>query len=283
MTDAVKCEQIKTEDNKAEDSQPQKPSKDTQARKYLLTINNPLDKGYSQEKIRQILAHNFKSLIYYCMSEEIGGKDKTHHIHLFTMFSSPVRFSQITKYLPGAHVEMSRGTAINNKEYVFKEGKWKDTEKGGTNLRDTHYEWGEIPEERQGTRTDLAQLYELIESGASDYEIISQNTDHILNLERIGKVREMIKYEANRKIFRNLFVTYISGKTAIGKTRYALEKYGYENVYQVTDYKHPFDSYKGEDVILFDEFRSSLPITQMLVYLDGYPTTLPCRYYNGSI
>lgn len=60
-----------------------------------------------------------------------------------------------------------------------------------------------------------------------------------------------------------------------------MEKYGYENVYRVTNYKHPFDQYKGEDVILFDEFRSSLPLADMLKYLDGYPVTLPCRFTDS--
>ena len=59
-----------------------------------------------------------------------------------------------------------------------------------------------------------------------------------------------------------------------------MEKYGYQNVYRVTDYDHPFDSYKGQDVIVFEEFRSSLKIQDMLNYLDGYPCELPCRYNN---
>lgn len=57
-----------------------------------------------------------------------------------------------------------------------------------------------------------------------------------------------------------------------------MEKYGYENVFRAINYKHPFDGYKGQDVILFDEFRSSLMIDDMLKYLDGYPVMLPCRY-----
>lgn len=61
-----------------------------------------------------------------------------------------------------------------------------------------------------------------------------------------------------------------------------MERYGYENVYRVTNYQHPFDSYAGQDVILFDEFRSSLPISDMLKYLDGYPVMLPCRYADKA-
>jgi len=59
-----------------------------------------------------------------------------------------------------------------------------------------------------------------------------------------------------------------------------MEKYGYTNVYRVTDYAHPFDGYRGEDVIVFDEFRGQLKIYEMLNFLDGYPLELPCRYAN---
>ena len=59
-----------------------------------------------------------------------------------------------------------------------------------------------------------------------------------------------------------------------------MEKYGYTNVFRITDYTHPFDKYKGEDIIIFEEFRSSLKIQDMLNYLDGYPLELPCRYAN---
>ena len=41
-----------------------------------------------------------------------------------------------------------------------------------------------------------------------------------------------------------------------------------------------FDGYKGERIILFEEFRSSIPITNMLRYLDIYKVQLPCRYSN---
>ena len=32
---------------------------------------------------------------------------------------------------------------------------------------------------------------------------------------------------------------------------------GYSNVYAVDNYKHPFDGYAGEDVILLDEFTGA--------------------------
>ena len=47
------------------------------------------------------------------------------------------------------------------------------------------------------------------------------------------------------------------------------------------DYTHPFDSYKStHKIIIFEEFRSSIKIQDMLNYLDGYPCELVARYNN---
>ena len=39
-----------------------------------------------------------------------------------------------------------------------------------------------------------------------------------------------------------------------------------------------FDSYSGQDVLVFEEFNSQIPIEEMLNYLDIYPLMLPARY-----
>ena len=100
----------------------------------------------------------------------------------------------------------------------------------------------------------------------------------MLHLTRIEQARQTLLEETYRKEFRKLTVEYIWGETGVGKTRKVMEKHGYENVCRVTNYAHPFDSYNGQDVMLFDEFRSSLLLSDMLCYLDGYPLMLPCRY-----
>lgn len=45
--------------------------KDSQSRKWQLTINNPVEKGYTHEVIKSILI-DMKSLVYWCMADEIG-------------------------------------------------------------------------------------------------------------------------------------------------------------------------------------------------------------------
>lgn len=246
-----------------------------QSRKWQLTINNPLEKGYTHNAIKRNI-HTLKSLRYYCLSDEVA---KTHHTHVFLLFRSPVRFSTIKRLFPEAHIEKSYGSSVQNRDYVFKEGeKWSKDKKKETNLPDTHEEWGELPEERQGERNDLTALYELISEGKSNYDILEEQPEFISQIERMDKVRQIIQEENFKEVFRKLEVVYLFGDTGSGKTRSIMEQYGYANVFRVTNYRHPFDQYKGQDVIMFEEFQSSIPINQMLIYLDGYPVTLPCRY-----
>ncbi len=255
--------------------------KDTQSRKYLLTINNPRSKGITQETIREIIEEYFSTCIYYCLADEIGGKENTHHTHIFLMFSSAVRFSQIKKHFPAAHIDRCKGTAQENRDYVFKEGKHLETDKATTNLRETRFEWGDLPQEPgRGSRTDLAALHERIRSGISTLEIIEEFPEQILNMSRIELARQRIQFSENKSQLRELFVAYIHGRTGTGKTRSIYEIHSPETLYRITDYKNPFDNYEGEEILVLDEFRSSLNIEQILNILDIYPVTLPARYTN---
>lgn len=253
---------------------------DKQSRKYQLTINNPQDKGLDHEAIKKAL-EQFKSCVYWCIADEIGLETQTPHTHIFMMLKSPAKFSTVKKRFPEAHIEAAKGTAQENRDYVTKSGKWADDPKADTSVPDTFEEWGELPEEPgQGARSDIAEIYRQIDEGMSNAEIMAANPDAAMHIGKMDKIRQDILEARYRETWRNLDVTYIFGPTATGKTRGVMEKHGYGNVYRVTDYNHPFDRYAQEPVMCFDEFRSSLPIGDMLDYLDGYPLALPARYAN---
>ena len=251
----------------------------TQSRKWLLTINNPSEHDMTHEDIKLILS-KFKAVRYWCMCDEIGGKQSTYHTHLFIKSDTPIKFKTVKNKFPPAHIDFCRGTNQANRDYIRKEGKYANSDKSDTNLKDTFEESGECPEENQGRRNDLNFLYECIKDGLSNYEIMEINPDYMMQLDKIEYCRQIVRNEQFKNTFRDLNVEYRFGKTGKGKTREIMESYGYENVYRITDYLHPFDSYKGQDIIVFEEFRSSLRIQDMLNYLDGYPLDLTCRYNN---
>lgn len=252
--------------------------KDTRHHKYLLTINNPGEEWIHQ-KIREALA--LMKLKYWCMADEVGLEEQTPHTHIFFVAeSSAIRFSTVKKLFPTAHIDPAKGSSEENRDYVQKSGKWEDDPKGETSVPDTFEEWGELPVEQPGKRTDLAVLHQYLMDGRTNYEIMEINPDYMLSLDKIDRARQVIEEHRHRDTFRQVEVVYIWGKTGTGKTRGVMEKYGYSSVYRVTDYSHPFDSYTGEDVLLLDEYGSNFKIRELLNYLDGYPLTLPCRYTN---
>lgn len=251
---------------------------DTQSRKWQITINNPVEKGFTHEHIREIVG-GMKSVIYWCMADEIG-ENGTYHTHVYLQGRGGINFSTIKKRFDGGHFEMARGTSAENRDYITKSGKWEKTKKSETSVPDTFEEFGEMPVERQGRRNDIDDLYSMIKDGYSDYQILEVMPESLLNLEKLDRVRQVLRYEEFKNTFRQIDVTYMHGTTGTGKTRSVMEKYGFENVFRVTDYSHPFDGYKGQDVVIFEEFRSGFSFSDMLNYLDGYPLELPCRYAN---
>lgn len=59
--------------------------KDTMHRKFMITINDPFQKGYTHDVINQLLQTKFKNIVYYCFAEEKGSK---HHVHIFCVFKN---------------------------------------------------------------------------------------------------------------------------------------------------------------------------------------------------
>lgn len=253
-------------------------NKDTMSRKWQITINNPKEKGFLHCRIAELVG-TMKNVIYWCMADEIGDNE-TYHTHIYLHGRNGIRFSTVKNHFEGGHFEMAKGTSQQNREYVSKTGKWLNNKKHETCVDGTFEEFGECPIERQGKRNDLDDLYAMIKDGLSNYDILEQNPQFMLNLDKIERARQVVNEERYKNDWRDLDVTYIYGDTGTGKTRTIMEQYGYSSVFRVTDYLHPFDNYKGQDVIIFEEFRSSVRVADMLNYLDGYPLELPCRYSN---
>ena len=251
-----------------------------QRHSYQITINNPKEKGWDHHRIKEVLVTGFSTVRYFCMADEIGGETGTYHTHIYVCFTSRVRFSTVKKHFPEAHIEAAHGSVQSNIDYIRKAGKWEDTEKAETSVEASFEEWGTIPIQK-GKREDMAELYDLVKAGYSDAEILAINHDHILYLDKISKTRTTLlidKFKNTRRL--DLKVIYISGATGTGKTRGILDTYGDSEVYRVTDYLHPFDNYQCQPVLVFEEFRSSLKISDMLNYCDIYPIELPARYAN---
>lgn len=251
----------------------------TQSRKWSLVINNPLEAGLDHAAIREIL-HRF-SPAYFCMADEIATTG-TYHTHIFLYSPSPMRFSTIKGRFPTAHIEKAYGSAKDNRDYIRKEGRWADTEKAETAVPGTFEEWGDLPSEKEEASPDKYRLLQSLREGMTSLEAVEDNPDRFYHYREIETVRQSILEDTYSTTMRQVEVTYLFGASGTGKTRGIFERHNPKSICRITDYGGKngvrFDSYHGQEVLVFEEFHSQIPISAMLNYLDIYPIMLPARY-----
>ena len=90
------------------------------SRKYQLTINNPLEHGWTHERIKENI-RDFSGCVYWCLCDEVG-ENGTLHTHVYMAFRSEAEFSQVKRHFYEAHIEACRGTHRENRDYIRKEG-----------------------------------------------------------------------------------------------------------------------------------------------------------------
>lgn len=251
----------------------------SQARKWTLTINNPLEAGLDHDSIRDILLRFSPS--YYCMTDAIATTG-THHTHIFMFSPSPVRFSTIKARFPTAHIEKAYGSARTNRDYITKSGKWADTAKAETSVIGAFEEWGNLPAEKEEESPEMFALIQELREGKTIMEIVNDNPKLAFRIRDIEILRQTILEEKYSAENRKLEVTYLYGASGTGKTWGIFAKHDPRSICRITDYGGKngvrFDAYHFQDVLVLEEFHSQIPISAMLNYLDIYPLTLPARY-----
>ncbi len=263
-------------------------AKDTQHRKFQITINNPEKYGATHEEIEARIL-SLKAVEYFCMADEIGAKEQTFHTHVFVCFLNPKLFSTIKKKFPEAHIEPAKGTCQENRDYIQKNGKWAKSGKAETSIPGSFYEYGTCPMERSAPRREadiMDEIQEAIDSGMTPREILAQGV-YFYKHEAIIRKAYFGKRFMETPIKRDIKVYYHVGKSGSGKSYEYIqlcEKYGEDNVYFVTDYANGgtagFDKYNGEPILFLDEFKSNLPYGLLLKLLDEHKADVHCRYAN---
>lgn len=256
---------------------------DTQMRKVMLTINNHHECGLTNEVVAEILMQFVPT--YFCMADEISGTG-TPHKHVYFYTPSPTRFGTVKNRFPTAHIEKAIGSSKQNREYIRKEGKWASTDKAETSVEGSFYEYGEIPTEGAEKSPQMSQLMQDIRNGMSTAEIIEKSPNLAFRIRDIDALRQTLLAERYAVENRSLNVAYLHGETATGKTSSIYKRHDAKDVCRITSYRKNggvlFDGYHGQDVLVFEEFHSQIPIEDMLNYLDVYPLSLPARYNDKT-
>ncbi len=256
--------------------------KDSQSRKWFITINNPQTKGVDADFLKNKMM-SFKGVVYFCFALE-RATTGTEHYHIFVQFATSRRFSTMVRAFQMANIQPCQGDAESNRLYILKEGKYKDSDKAKTKIDGSFYEWGELIPERPGARSDLSAMLEMIKNGEDTMSIIDSNPSYIRYISHIEKIRSTLEKQTFSKTVRTLETIYLFGASSSARLQFLFDKYGIEAVHRVTSYQPlRFDSYSAEEIVCFDNFNSSIPITDMLtLYLSGMPLMMQSRYSDKA-
>lgn len=200
---------------------------------YQLTINAPKEKGWTHEHILEVMRGNFKTLVYICMADEQGS---CYHTHIFVVFASRVRFSMVKRYFEEAHIEKCKGSVSDNVNYVKKTGKREtDESKQEKKIEGTFEEYGTQPPDSKGKRSDMSELYQMVMDNMTNAEILAQNQDYILQIDKIDKVRTTILTEKYKETLKEMLL-YCDIYPIELPSRYANKFACYNKVYIVSNW-----------------------------------------------
>jgi hypothetical protein len=262
-------------------------SKHTRTRRMVFVIHADadLDEDAQHDQLNDCLNHIRETVVanpakfrYLVCCFERGTKEGRLHIQGYVNFSESKTFSQAEKLLRhpvhdrGIKPRKAKGSPYEASSYIWDQKLL---------YPDHFFEHGPRPQEgkQQASEWDYI-MHDIVQGNMSEYEVMltypSAYARYQSGIKQMCYQRDLQSLNTHR----DLHVTYLYGATRTGKTWHVLNEVAEHPsmVYRVTNYKHPFDGYQGQPIVLFEEFRSSLPIEQMLVYLDPYVCQLPSRY-----
>jgi hypothetical protein len=228
----------------------------TRGRRWCFTINNWTR---DDEDALEAISGEAKYIIWG--KEE--GEEKTPHLQGFVIFDNARSLKSLSRQLPRAHLEKTKGTSVQAAEYCKKEGDF--TEHGRSPVK-------------PGSRPDLEEIRNEIKGGATELEIAEGHWGRWVTYRRsFGRYRELIN---GPRLRADLDVFVLVGHTGVGKTRFvhqAAESHMEELWVSGDPELKWFDGYSGENWVLLDDFRGACPFEFMLRLLDIYKLRVPVK------
>lgn len=122
-----------------------------QYRRWMVTVNN-----YSQADIEAV--KNMGELAYLAIGYEVAPTTGTRHMQCYAEFKKHKRMAAIKQMVPRANLQKCDGTAQQCRDYCIKGGAFEEI--------------GEISSERQGKRSDIEELRDMIKDGERSGKVL---------------------------------------------------------------------------------------------------------------
>ena len=206
---------------------------------------------------------------YIVIGREICPKTQKKHLQGYVYFENPRSFKSVKKLFGNAHIERTKGTPEDNRDYCIKDGDF--------------VEKGELPS--PGKRNDILGLRDAIMKGQTELQIIQDDgLCPVMGryLKFADRMREIYEREKS-KTFREVEVCVLCGPAGTGKTRFVYDTEGYESTYTLSQSQKQiwFDGYCADKVLIIDDFYGWIKWSFLLKLLDGHPCRLNKKGATG--
>jgi len=236
------------------------------SRGWVIVINN-----YTEDDKRRV-ALVMKSCVYAAYAYEVGPTTGTPHIQMYAYYANARSMMSMKKALPRANLTKADGSAKGNRTYIF--GPWEDPKgkKDSKPANPTAVEVGEMPQ--QGKRSDLQNLYAMLENGASMNDVLDTEP----NLQCLKVAETWLKYKEPARDWKT-DVHWFHGDPGTGKSQDA------EEAFKGVFYSPPptsvakfWDCYDADENVIIDELEpGDIPYRSLLRMFDRYAYRLETK------
>lgn len=200
----------------------------SRSRAFMFTINNWEE---NHETIISLLGAQ-----YTVYGKEVGDSG-TPHLQGYVYFKSQRSLKSMIKKLPGAHVELRKGTHEQAREYCMKDG--------------NVVEFGEPPQKNGGDTISLriARNKRIRESSLN--ELVDDGTIDISQVRKIKNAKLDLAQEQEAFVAKGTRGFWLEGPPGTGKTHYARTQWG--DCFYIKAQNKWFDGYTGQKTIVLDD------------------------------
>lgn len=210
------------------------------------------------------LEERFQALIdndvwrFCAYGEEVCPTTGVLHYQVYFSYPNPRSVDKVRHDFYGHHIEVMRGSFKENEDYCSKEGRF-------TKL-------GEEP--RQGNRTDLEYVCEMVREGAKPMDLVVECPNTIAQYERFfSKYEQHCKYERLKANVDVPEVYVCIGPAGTGKTRWCREQVNHDLDEITIGSGRFFCGYRGSDNVLINEMGPGImPLDLFKKITDRYTT-----------
>jgi len=223
---------------------------------YCFTFNN-----YTAETEAKLKAFLDTETSFYIYGHEVGAQG-TPHLQGYMQLIKRQRMTAIHKKIGvQLHLEPAKGTAGQNITYCSKSGHEIVTH-GECTIK--------------GQRTDLQRATELITANkATMKEVMTECPETFVKYHK-GLLALHEGLQPKRDYNNKVTVLWLYGPAGAGKTRFAVDEFGPENVY-IKDGTKWWDGYSHQRCILVDDFDGQWPFRNFLRFIDRYAYQAECK------